>query len=62
MDVRVVQEQAALSHRTEKVIVTVGRPPGERHPELHREIERSVEDRVGHEVVVDVRVSLVVSR
>ena len=61
VDVRVVRDRSTLLHRTEKVVVTLGRPPDERHPQLHREIDRSIEKRVGSDVPVDIRVSLVIS-
>lgn len=60
VDVKIVQTRLTLTHETERVIVTVGRPPGERHPALYRKIVEQVQDRVGDDVAVDVRVDLVI--
>lgn len=61
MDVSVNQDQTALRPKTESVTVTLGRPPGETHHALHREIDDRIEQRVGEEVTVDIRVSLLLS-
>jgi uncharacterized hydrophobic protein (TIGR00341 family) len=60
VDVKVVQDRTALGPRTEKVIVTIGRPPGERHPDLHRNITASVHEQAGEDVSVHINVTLVV--
>lgn len=59
VDVKIEQEQAALAPETEKVVITIGRPPDELHPELRREIDARVEEQVGREITVDVQVSLI---
>lgn len=60
--VGVEQDQAPLTAEPEKITVTIARPPDERHPELHRKIDASVEEQVGHEITVDIQVTLVTSR
>ncbi len=62
LDVTLVQDETALTPETERVVVTIGRPPNERYPGLHREIERRVEAQVSEDVPVEIRVSLLVSR
>ena len=62
MDVSVVQDRAELTPKTEKVIVTIGRPPDERYKALPATINQQIEDEIGHNVTVDIRLSLLVSR
>jgi len=62
VNVEVVQKQAALNPHVDKVIITIGHPPGERHPELYDEIDRRVQDRMERSVPVDIQVTLVVNR
>jgi uncharacterized hydrophobic protein (TIGR00271 family) len=59
VDVQVIQERATFTQRTERVVVTIGRPPGESHLTLHREIANRVEERIGREVDVEIQVSLI---
>jgi len=59
VDVRVVQERAALGQEPQEVVVTIGRPPEETHLTLHREIATTVEERVGEDIDVEIQVSLV---
>jgi len=62
VNVKVEQDVTSLTSQTEKVIVTIARPPGEQRPSLHRQIDASVEQRVGHEIIVDIHVSLHISQ
>jgi uncharacterized hydrophobic protein (TIGR00341 family) len=41
--------------RTKRVVVTVGRPPGEEYPDLAEELSRRINRSADHRVVVDVR-------
>lgn len=59
VDVKVVQDRQMLSHNTEKVLVTIARPPDELHIGLHGNITQIVEEQVGKEVPVEIRVSLI---
>jgi uncharacterized membrane protein len=60
VDVRVEQDQTSLNNRTEKVMITLGRPPGEQHSELHRKIRTTTQQRVGYNLTVEIHVTLVI--
>lgn len=62
VDIRVEQDEAALDPETEKVTITIARPPGVRDIELHRKLGSLVEERIGQEITVEVRVSLTTSQ
>lgn len=60
IDVKVVQSRTSITPRTEQVIVTVGRPPGARYPELNRKIIARVQTKTNEDVVVDIHVTLLI--
>jgi len=58
VDVRVIQDEATFTHDPDRVVVTIGRPPGETDPQLHRDIQQTVRAQVGWDIPVDIQVSL----
>ncbi|PSQ45109.1 TIGR00341 family protein [Halobacteriales archaeon SW_6_65_15] len=60
VDVKVEQDRTSLNNRTEKVMITLGRPPSEQHSELHQKIRTTVQQRVGHNLTVEIHVTLVI--
>jgi uncharacterized hydrophobic protein (TIGR00341 family) len=61
LDVKVVQDQRLVTRQIERVIITVGHPPTENHPNIHRNITQSVHEQVGRNITVTIRVSLLVT-
>lgn len=62
VNVKVEQSRGLLSPKVERVTITITRPPGDRNVRLHQAINSRVEQRVGHEVPVDIQVTLVITR
>jgi uncharacterized membrane protein len=59
INVKLIEEEPSLRQRVDKVIITVGRPPGETHPELQQKVDERVHADAGRDVQVELRIVLV---
>lgn len=51
--------RTSIDRDTERLLVTIGRPPGDSRPPSHRRIDQLVEEQVGRDVPTGIRVILV---
>ncbi len=59
VDVKAIEEHSAMLSKTDRVVVTIGRPPDQARPGLRYEIGGLVRNQTADDVAVDVRVVLV---
>ncbi len=61
LSVKVNQDRGGFLQPSERVIVTIGRPPNENHPGLHRNITERIHERSSEDVPVEIQVSLLIT-